>query len=275
MEGVFRMHLVRHGSGDPILFIHGFPTNSRLWSGIIERLSSRHTCFAIDLPGLGKSPAARYGPRYLQLLAQRIDRVREEHGIDKWHVVGHDAGAAIAVHYAREFQPYVNCMSLLSPALFPELRPYFLFKPLRKPVLGEMLAPFINVLFWKIAMHRALESWPDGQQIVKDFYKPFSGFAGAWEFMRIMRWGDPAELLADVPSFLPQLQVPTLIFQGSRDTAVPASFAHRASALIPNSTLVTLDSGHFIPLSQPESVAAKLARFFEQQSTQRALPHPA
>lgn len=120
-------------------------------------------------------------------------------------------------------------------------------------------------------MQRALESWQDGEEIVKDFYEPFSGFTGAWEFMRIMRWGNPSELLAEIPSFLPQLKVPTLIFQGTRDAAVPPAFANRASALIPNSTLLTVDSGHFIPLCQPESVAASLRRFFEQRSTQGEL----
>ena len=61
---------------------------------------------------------------------------------------------------------------------------------------------------------------------------------------------------------LPQLAVPTLIFQGSRDNAVPERFAHRASALIPRSKVVMVDSGHFIPLNNPEVVAAELLRFF-------------
>ena len=150
------MHLVCRGSGDPILFVHGMPTNSRLWGGIIERLYGRYTCFAVDLPGLGKSPRMRYGPHYLRQLAEQIDTLRIENGIEKWHVVGHDAGSAIAVHYAHYFPQHVNRMALLSPSLFPELRPFYLIQPLRQPILGEVLAPFIQAIFWKIAMHRAL-----------------------------------------------------------------------------------------------------------------------
>jgi pimeloyl-ACP methyl ester carboxylesterase len=267
------MHLVCRGTGDPILFVHGMPTNSRLWGGIIERLHGQYTCFAVDLPGLGKSPRMRYGPHYLRQLAEQIDALRIENGIEKWHIVGHDAGSAIAVHYAHYFPQHVNRMALLSPSLFPELRPFYLIKPLRQPILGEVLAPFIQAIFWKIAMHRALGGEVDGDEIVEDFHAPFCGLAGPWQFMRVMRWGKPAELLADVPTFLPQLLMPTLIFHGSRDAAIPEAFARRASSLMPNASMVTLDSGHFIPLHQPESVANRLAGFFDSRVGQnRGLP---
>lgn len=256
------MHVVRCGSGDPILFIHGMPTSSRLWRGIIARLCGSYRCFAVDLPGLGKSPRMPYGPGYLRQLAEQLDAFRSENGIAKWHVVGHDAGAAVAVHYARYFPQHVERMALLSPAIFPDLRPYYLIEPLRKPILGEMLAPFIQAIFWKIAMHRALQGNADGDDVVEDFHEPFSGLTGPWQFMNLMRWGKPAELLAEVPGFLPQLSMPTLIFHGSQDDAIPESFARRASALIRQSTLVMLDAGHFIPLHQPEAVAARLAGFF-------------
>ena len=51
-----------------------------------------------------------------------------------------------------------------------------------------------------------------------------------------------------------------IISQGSRDKAVPELFAQRASALIPQSKVNMVDSGHFIPLNNPE-VVAELLRF--------------
>lgn len=273
-DGGGSMHLVCRGSGDPILFIHGMPTNSRLWNGVIERLCGRYTCFAIDLPGLGKSPRMHYGPDYLRRLAEKIEELRKKNNIAKWHIVGHDAGSAVAVHYAHYFQQQVGCMALLAPALFPELRPYYLIEPLRKPILGEVLAPLIQAVFWKIAMPRALSEAKDCDEIVGDFQAPFSGFAGPWQFMSFMRWGEPSQLLANVPGFLPQLSMPTLIFYGSHDAAIPEAFARRASSLMPNARMVTLDSGHFLPLQHPESIANHLARLFCSQSaasTQRPI----
>jgi pimeloyl-ACP methyl ester carboxylesterase len=269
------MHLTRCGSGDPILFIHGMPTSSRLWRGIIERLCGRYTCFAIDLPGLGKSPHEPYDADFLRHLAEQIEQIRIANKIDKWHVVGHDAGSVVAVHYARYFPQRVACMALLSPALFPELKPFYLLEVLRKPIVGEILAPLIGPIFWKIAMHRAVSGVEHGDQAVGDFYKPFSGLSGSWAFMRVLRWGKPAEVLADVPGFLPSLLMPTLIFHGAQDIAIPEAFARRASELIPNASLVKLESGHFIPLNQPEPVAAGLAGFFDRHAPIRVSAIPA
>lgn len=258
------MHLVHCGSGDPILFIHGMPTSSRLWNGIITRLCKRFECFAIDLPGMGETPPERYDASYLWHLAEQIDAIRVANNIEKWHVVGHDAGSVVAVHYARYFPQQVACMALLSPALFPELRPFYLLEALRKPIVGELFAPLIGLIFWKIAMKRALEHTEESSERLSDFYKPFSGLAGPWEFMRVLRWGKPASVLAEVPGFLPKLHMPTLIFHGSQDVAIPEEFAQRASRLIPNASMITLESGHFIPLNQPEPVASRLAAFFDQ-----------
>jgi pimeloyl-ACP methyl ester carboxylesterase len=258
------VYLFSRGSGYPVLFIHGMPTSGQLWTRVIDELRGRYTCMAVDLPGLGRTTQIPSGPKQLERLAERIERLRVEHGIAKWHVVGHDAGAAVAVHYAFRFQERVDHLALLSPAVFPELKPFHLFRILRTPILGELLAPVVSAIFWRIAMRYALEERrAELRSVVRDFHTPFSGPWGAWRLMSVLRWGDPTEVLAAVPEMLPQLLVPTLIFQGSRDTAVPEGFAQRASALIPRSRCITVDSGHFIPLNNPEVVAAELLRFFE------------
>jgi pimeloyl-ACP methyl ester carboxylesterase len=232
-------------------------------------MRDRFTCLAVDLPGLGESPKASDGLRHLEALAEKIEQVRVENNIEKWHVVGHDAGSAIAVHYTHRFQDRVDRLALLSPAVFPELKPFHLFRIVGSPVVGELLAPVVNAIFWRVAMRYALE--PRRSELndtVEDFHAPFSGPFGAWRLMSILRWGNPAEVLASIPAMLPQLTVPTLIFQGSRDQAVPAQFAQRACALIPQSKVVMVDSGHFIPLNNPEAVAAELLGFFGATTTQ-------
>jgi pimeloyl-ACP methyl ester carboxylesterase len=263
------MYLLSRGSGYPVLFIHGIPTSSQLWNGIIDKLLGRFTCMAVDLPGLGRTPKARdedgSSVNQLEALADQIERIRIEQGIDKWHIVGHDAGSAIAVYYAHRFQKHVDHLALLSPAVFPELKPFHLFRVIRQPVIGELLAPVVNAIFWKIAMRYAMEPQrTELNDVVEDFHAPFSGPLGAWRLMSVLRFGDPAEVLASIPEMLPQLLMPTLIFQGSHDKAIPEVFARRASALIPQSKIVMVDSGHFIPLNNPEFVAAELLNFFER-----------
>jgi pimeloyl-ACP methyl ester carboxylesterase len=257
------MYLFSRGSGYPVLFIHGMPTNSRLWSGIIDKLRDRFTCLAVDLPGLGRTPQVPYGANQLEVLAEQIEQIRVEHKIEKWHVVGHDAGSAVAVQYAYRFQQHVDHLVLLSPAMFPELKPFHLFRLIRIPVVGELLAPLISVIFWKIAMRMALrKTQAERDNLLEDFRAPFRGLLGAWRLMSVLRFGDPAELLSTVPAMLPCILVPTLILQGAHDKAVPELFAQRAGALIPQSTVRMVDSGHFIPLNSPEILVTELCRFF-------------
>ncbi len=268
------MHLLSSGSGYPVLFIHGIPTSGQLWNRVVKKMQGSFTCMAVDLPGLGKTPRAAHGLRHLEAVADKIEQIRVEHNIEKWHVVGHDAGSAIAVHYAYRFQKRVDRLALLSPAVFPELKPFHLFRIVRSPLIGELLAPAVNAIFWNIAMRQAIA--PQASELsdtVKDFHAPFSGTLGAWRLMSILRWGNPAEVLASIPAMLPQLTIPTLIFQGSRDKAVPERFAQRACALIPQSKVITVDSGHFIPLNNPEVVATELLRFFGGRDLAAGLPN--
>jgi pimeloyl-ACP methyl ester carboxylesterase len=256
------MYLLARGSGHPVLFLHGIPTSCALWNGVIERLSGQFQCIAVDLPGLGKSVGAPNGFRNLKELATSIEDIRIAHRIEQWHVVGHDAGCAVAVHYAHRFRERVGRLALLSPSMFPELEPFFLFEVLRKPVIGELMAPVINLFFWNVVMRLAVPGSRGRNEMVMRFQAPFRGLRGSWRLMSVLRWGHPAEVLESIPTLLPEILAPTLVFHGSKDPAVPEAFARRACDLTPNAKLILLDSGHFLPANEPAAVAEALVRFF-------------
>jgi pimeloyl-ACP methyl ester carboxylesterase len=260
------MHQVCTGCGDPVLFLHGMPTSCHLWDRVIARLGGHFTCIAVDLPGLGRTPRLPGGFRELDALAASVEALRIERGIEKWHMVGHDAGCAIAVEYAHCYPHRLGRLALLTPSIFPDLKPFYLFEVLRKPVVGEVMAPAVNLLFWKLVMRLALEedanANDDRDDIVHDFHAPFHGLTGAWRLMSLLRWGDPAKVLASMPERLTKLLAPTLVFHGKRDAAVPPAFATRAARLIPESEVILLDSGHFLPMSEPATIAHELLRFF-------------
>jgi len=258
------MYLVSRGSGYPILFLHGLPTSSKLWNGVVVRMDSQFTCLAVDLPGLGRTASTPGGLRDLDSIVDALELIRIEQCIDKWHLVGHDAGCAIAIRYAHKHKERVGRLALLTPSIFPELKPFYLFEILRRRVVGELMAPFISLLFWNVVMRLALAGNKDGQELVNDFRAPFKGIRGTWRLMALLRWGKPAEILAPIPVILPNLLLPTLIFHGSNDSAVPKDFALRASHLIPDSEVVLLNSGHFLPLNEPDAIAKELSRFFVQ-----------
>ena len=257
------MHCSVRGKGEAVLFIHGMPTNGRLWDGVVLDLARHCQCFVVDLPGMGGTPFLPYTPAYFAQVAAQIEDVRIRHRVQRWHIVGHDGGCAVAVQYARLFPKRVGCLALLSPAIFPDLHPFFLLDLLRKPILGELSAPLVHALFWHVAMRRALSDARNTPQRAS-FFENFAGLAGPWKLMRLVRWGNPQVVLQEFPSILRRLPCPTLVVHGSRDV-LPESFAQRAADLLSDAQLIKLDSGHFIPLEQASQVAQNLLTYFNSR----------
>lgn len=251
------------GSGEAILFIHGMPTNGRLWDGMVDELASRFRCFVIDLPGMGETPFVPYSASYFAQVTEQIEQVRIGNQVERWHLAGHDGGCAIAVQYAYRFPERVGCMALLSPAIFPDLSPFVLLELLRKRGIGEVAAPLIHALFWGVAMRRAIPGRRHSSQRAS-FHKTFSGALGPWKLMRLVRWGEPGVVLEDLPGILRSLGCFTLVVHGARDI-LPRSFAVRAATMIANSQLLEMESGHFIPIECAAEVAQKLLAYFLAQ----------
>lgn len=255
------MRCSARGKGEAVLLIHGMPTNGRLWDGVVRDLCRHFRCFVIDLPGMGGTPFLPYTSSYLTQVAEQIEQVRIRNHVQRWHIVGHDGGCAVAVQYAYLFPKRVNCMSLLSPAILPDLRPFFLLELLRKRIIGELTAPLLHTLFWQIAMRRAISDVRFASQRAS-FHQTFSGPSGPWKLMQLVRWGRPETVFRDFPTMLQTLDCPTLVIHGSRDI-LPESFSRRTAESIPNSQLLETDSGHFIPIERALEVSQNLMTYFK------------
>ena len=91
------MHYVDEGSGPPILFVHGTPTNSYEYRHLIAALSKRFRCIAPDHLGFGESSRPQsfaYTPeahaRVLQEFVERLD-------LKDLTLVVHDFGGPIGL----------------------------------------------------------------------------------------------------------------------------------------------------------------------------------
>jgi pimeloyl-ACP methyl ester carboxylesterase len=252
------------GSGPAVLFVHGIPTSGRLWDPLIERLAPRFTCIAVDLPGFGDSPPPRAADREPVHLAEELEALRAELAIPRWHVVGHDAGAAIAVHYAAAHADRVARLVLMSAPVFPEFDPPWFFRLLRLPVAGDLAAPLLVFAIWHGGI-QALVERPSAEttEALAAFRRPFRGLAGGRRLAWLVRWGNPAEILGRTAALLPRLAAETLVLHGRRDGAIPQSFAERAAIAIPRARLHIYDSGHFLPLNLPAEISRELEGFLE------------
>lgn len=96
-----RQHFLEAGSGPPVVLLHGFPETSYAWRYQIPALSERYRVIAPDLRGYGETdkPAAGYDKR---TMARDLVELLAALGIDRIALVGHDRGARVATHFAKD-----------------------------------------------------------------------------------------------------------------------------------------------------------------------------
>jgi haloalkane dehalogenase len=96
------VHYVDEGVGDPILFLHGNPTWSFLYRGIIIRLKKRFRCIAIDYPGFGLSERPHdygYTPAEHAEVVRALVRELDLHDLT---IMGQDWGGPIGLSVAAD-----------------------------------------------------------------------------------------------------------------------------------------------------------------------------
>ena len=95
-----RLHVVAHGSGAPIVFLHGMGTSAATWNRCMELLDGRFTVVAPDLLGHGDSPVLDDPSEYTRdRTLVDVDDILA--GLDAPPVlVGHSLGGYLALAYA-------------------------------------------------------------------------------------------------------------------------------------------------------------------------------
>jgi pimeloyl-ACP methyl ester carboxylesterase len=113
----------RGSGGVPVLFVHSIAGNTRHWSAQLDHLESKRRVAAVDLSGHGGSPEAA-GTYSFRRLADDIGRAADALGFERFVLVGHSMGAAVAAEYAATHSERVLALVLVdappSPSAVPK-----------------------------------------------------------------------------------------------------------------------------------------------------------
>jgi pimeloyl-ACP methyl ester carboxylesterase len=103
-------------AGEPVVLLHGFPETSHAWTEVMLELErAGYTCLAPDQRGY--SPGARpldVDAYALPLLVQDVVALADVLGFERFHLVGHDWGAAVGWTLLREHAARVASWCALS-----------------------------------------------------------------------------------------------------------------------------------------------------------------
>lgn len=102
------------GSGDPVVFIHGFGSDLSSWRPFLGHLSLANPLRGLDLPAHGASLSVA-GADFDAVVTQ-VAQALAAQGHTRVHLVGHSLGAAVAAAVARQSKPRICSLTLIAPA---------------------------------------------------------------------------------------------------------------------------------------------------------------
>jgi 3-oxoadipate enol-lactonase len=105
------IHYVDKGAGQPLVLLHGFPLDSRMWEAQINDLSTRFRVIAPDFRGFGKSAAG--GPFTVPSLAEDIHALLASVNIFQPVIAGLSMGGYVVMNYARKFPSALRGLILI------------------------------------------------------------------------------------------------------------------------------------------------------------------
>ena len=100
------------GSGTPVVLLHGLLDSSEGWHEVASR--SERPCYAIDLPGFGGSTCPPY--ERIGSYARDVGLVLDRLGLDRYVLVGHSFGGAVASALVEQRPDDVAALVLIAPA---------------------------------------------------------------------------------------------------------------------------------------------------------------
>ncbi|HLQ61206.1 MAG TPA: alpha/beta fold hydrolase, partial [Candidatus Acidoferrales bacterium] len=140
-----------HGSGPPVLLLHGLGGSHRYWGAAYDALASEHRLIVPDLLGFGGSPASAGGysaDRHCEALLALLDDLKVAEPVV---VAGHSVGSLIGLRLAVLRPERCAGVVALAPPLFcsaAELQDHFAGLGWAERAIAFEMEPAASALGW-------------------------------------------------------------------------------------------------------------------------------
>lgn len=250
------------GTGPSVVCIHSNASSSAQWRSLMENLSGSHRVLAPDCYGSGKSVPWPYDREmFLEDEVRFLEPVFSE-ADDRFAIVGHSYGAAVALKAALLYPERVSALAIYEPTLFA--------------LVDAQSPPPNGVDGIRNAAAAATEALKrQNRDEAASYFIDFWMGAGSWAATPPQRKPAIAESIVNVGHWahalfrepeplqaFARLDIPILYMIGDRSPESAKSVAHVLIPMLPRVTTVRFpELGHMAPVTHPEAVNAAIARF--------------
>ncbi|HEX6354820.1 alpha/beta hydrolase [Actinophytocola sp.] len=261
-----RLAYHRTGEGDPLICLPGGPMQASAYLGDLAASSVR-----LDLRGTGESAVPADPATYrCDRQVDDVEALRVHLGLDQIDLLGHSAGASLAILYATRYPERVRRLVLLSPSprvvgldITDEDRRELAEARRGEPWFAGAFAAFERI--W--AGEPTEDDWAAIAPFLYGRWDAASQANVAREATEInveaarQYYADGALDPDATRAALTDLQVPVLLTAGEHDVSLPPKRAAEYAALFPHAELaVQPGGGHFPWVDDPEWLAATFLR---------------
>lgn len=131
------------GTGNVVLFLHGFPLNAFQWRDVIAQLEDHRRCIALDFMGLGYSRPAENQSLDPFSQAEMVVAFIDELSIDRVDIIASDSGGQVAQLIIARFPDRVRSLLLTNCDSEPESPPVALFPIIDMARSGQLADQFV------------------------------------------------------------------------------------------------------------------------------------
>jgi pimeloyl-ACP methyl ester carboxylesterase len=254
------------GSGKPIVFVHGYLVDSRLWDGVVDALGDRCRCLAPDWP-IGSQQMAMKPDTDLSPygIAATIADFLEELDLEDVTIVGNDSGGAMSQVLATQHPERIGRLVLTNCDThenFPP-GPFKAFVALAK-LPGGLRALLAPLRFDAVARtaYRPFTKKPIPTELIRSWVEPWLNDSRVRHDVRKVTVGMEKRYTIEAAERLSESDLPVLLAWAPRDKVFPLKFAERLAGEVPNARIVEIpDAGTFVPFDQPQRLADEIAAF--------------
>jgi pimeloyl-ACP methyl ester carboxylesterase len=254
------------GGGKPVVFVHGYLVDGRLWDGVVDRLSDRCRCLAPDWPIAAHQVAMKpdvdltpYG------IAEIVASFLEALDLRDVTIVGNDSGGAMSQVLVTRHPERIGRLVLTNCDTYENFTPgiFKAMPPLAKLPGGMTIlsAPFrIGAL--ARAAFKPFSKKPIPAELVASWMEPALHDPGVKRDAKKVTVGMNKRYTLEAAEKLRGSELPVLLTWAPGDRFFPIKNAKRLATETPNARLVEIqDSGTFVPLDQPQRLADEIAAF--------------
>lgn len=243
------------GEGKPLVLIHAFPTDKRLWLPQEKGLMKNFRIISLDLWGFGESSQVNGSAISMVNYADEVHQLLAYLHIEKAIIGGESMGGYIALAFLEKYPSQVEGLILSNTqATDDDIDTKTLREKLASEVLEKGADNLINGFLTKALTSKAAEETKAYLYHILTLQKP-AALASALRGMAIRE---------KMFNTLANTDIPILIITSDQDNIISSLKSEEMHAIARNSQLVILsNAGHLSNLEQPEQWnKAVIKRFF-------------